>query len=560
MNGTRAVLCFCVVAILVGGTLLAAEPDRAEIDAIFADYDSTRTPGCSMAVYRDGKIAYARGYGMANLEYGIANGPQTVFRIGSTSKQFTAMVIALLAEQGKLSLDDDIRKFFPEMPDYGSPVTVGHLVHHISGLRDYLGLASLADWSEDYSIAEALTLVMRQTELNFESGSEYLYSNSNYFLMAQIVEKVTGQTLHAWADDHIFRPLQMGNSHFHDDHTHIVPNRADGYDSDGEGEFRISMTILDMVGDGGVYTTVADLLRWDRNFYDNKLGSGGPELIDLLYTPGTLNDGESIDYAFGLFVGEYRGVREIQHGGAFVGFRAGLNRYPDQRLSVAVLCNYADTNPTGMARQVAELYLADALDAAAQGGSSEGQTETAAEAVAVPADELTRAVGEYWNRNDFRVRGIVLEDGVLYYERAGGGRTELAPLGEDRFRMIGVPVRVIVGFERAPGVPTKMVVDVEGQDTVSFEGFERATPSAATLAGISGEYYSEELDHRQVLKVVDGELIAVRRQGTETFGPLTGDVFSNGGVAMVLERDEKGAVSGFRVHAGRVRNLFYERR
>ena len=553
-----ASLCF-LIGILVGGTLLAAEPDRVEIDRVFADYDSTRSPGCSMAVYRDGKIAYSRGYGMANLEYGIANGPQTVFRIGSTSKQFTAMAIAILAEQRKLSLDDDIRKFFPEMPDYGATVTVRHLVHHISGLRDYLGLASFADWGRDYSVAEALTLVTRQKELNFEPGSEFLYSNSNYFLMSQIVEKVTGQSLHSWADEHIFRPLQMGKTHFHDDHTHIVRNRADGYAPDGDGGFEISMTILDMVGDGGIYTTVSDLLLWDRNFYDNELGQGGPALIDLVYAPGILNDGESTGYAFGLGVGEHRGVREISHGGAFVGYRAGLNRYPDQRLSVAVLCNYGDTNPTRMARQVAELYLADVLEAPANERSPERAAETGAEVVAVPAKELARVVGEYWNPDDFRVRGIVLEDGVLFYARNGGGRTELAPAGGGGFRMVGVSTDVSVSFEPARGAPTKMVVDIEGQDTVSFEALERATPSTGELTGIAGEYYSEELDHRQVLKAVDGTLIAVRREGEETFRPLAGDVFTNGGVALVLERDENGAASGFRLHAGRIRNLLYKR-
>jgi CubicO group peptidase (beta-lactamase class C family) len=559
MLRTTITLCFCLVGLLASGGLPAAEPERAEIDAVFSEYDSTRTPGCSMAVYRDGKIAYSRGYGMANLEYGIANGPQTVFRIGSTSKQFTAMAIALLAEQGKLSLDDDIRKFFPEMPDYGSSVTVRHLVHHTSGLRDYLGLASFADWGRHYSVDEALKLITRQKELNFEPGTEYLYSNSNYFLMAHIVEKVSGQTLHAWSDEHLFGPLAMKDSHFHDDHTHIVPNRADGY-SDSRDGFRINMTILDMVGDGGVYTTVTDLLKWDNNFYENKLGNGGRKLIDLVYTPGSLNDGEAIDYAFGLSVGEHRGVREIQHGGAFVGYRAGLNRYPDQRLSVAVLCNYGETSPTRMARQVAELYLGEALDAVAEEESSPGEAKADAAAIAVSAEELNRATGEYWNLNDFRVRSIEQEDGLLYFVRAGRGRTKLAPLGDDRFRMVGVPVHVVVRFEQPSGSPKQMIVDVEGQDTVRFQAFNRVTPSAASLAEVAGEYSSDELDHRQLLKVVEGELAMVRRGGTDTFQPLAEGVFSSGRITMVLERDEKGAVSGFRLHAGRIRNLLYEKR
>lgn len=309
-----------------------------------------------MAVYREGDIVFSRGYGMANLEFGIANGPKTVFRIGSTSKQFTAMAIALLAEKGSLSLDDDIHQFFPEMRDYGDPVTVRQLIYHTSGLRGYLVLADQADWGEDYTVAEARQIIFRQLELNFPPGTEHRYSNTGYFLMSQIVPSVTDQTLREWASQNIFRPLQMKNTHFHDDHTHIVENRAVGYESSGDGAFRISMTTLDMVGDGGIYTTVEDLLKWDQNYYNNQLGQGTQDLIELLQTPGTLKNGDVLTYAFGLNVGEFEGMREISHGGAFVGYRAGLNRYPDHHLAVAVLCNYADADPTSLARRVASLY------------------------------------------------------------------------------------------------------------------------------------------------------------------------------------------------------------
>ena len=552
---------FVVAAtLLLSISVLAGTPERAEIDEVFADYDSTHSPGCSMAVYRDGEIAYARGYGMANLEYGIANGPNTVFRIGSTSKQFTAMAIALLAEQGKLSLDDDIHEFFPEMPDYGEPVTVRHLIHHTSGLRDYLGLTWLADWSEDYSIDEALRMILRQQELNFPPGTAHLYSNTGYFLLSQIVQNVTNQSLREWADENMFRPLGMTNTHFHDDHTHIVENRADGYGSSEEDGFRISMTILDMVGDGGVYTTVDDLLKWDRNFYDNRLGKGGSKLIDLVQTPGKLNNGDALDYAFGLGVGEYAGTREISHGGAFVGYRAGLNRYPDHRLSVAVLCNYANTNPTGLARRVASLYLSEKEDKADSTDQAEALPQETSEVVEVSVEVLERVAGEYWNPDDFMVRSIVVADDSLFYDRGGDRRSRLDPLGNDSFLMADVPVLVNVRFEPLGETPHAMIVEVEGQEPLRLEALERASPGEKELSAYAGSYYSEELDHVQVLEINEGVIEARRRGGTESIQPLQRDLFITGdGVALMFERDEEGKVNGFQLQAGRVRNLRYVR-
>lgn len=445
-------------------------PTPQQVDAVFAEWDSTQTPGCSLGVYRNGRMAYARGYGMANLEYGIANSPRTVFRTGSVSKQFTAMAITLLAESGALSLDDDIHQYFPQMYDYGVPVTLRQMIHHTSGLRDYLTLAELADLGEDYSVPEAVELIARQRELNFPPGEEFLYSNSNYFLLSQVVERVTGKTLHEWAEENLFRPLGMTSTHFHDDHTHVVKNRADGHLPAEGGGYRLSMTILDMVGDGGVFTTVEDLLLWDRNFYGNRLGKGGPALIQTVETVGRLNDGSETGYAFGLRVGEHRGLRTIGHGGAFAGYRAAMERYPEKRLTVAVLCNVGTVEPMRLARQVAELYLADAMKP-----ESETEVEAPPEAEAAPE-------------------------------------------------------------------PT-------------------ALPEAE-LAAYAGRYYSDELLSEQVLEVQDGVLRLRRRAGAIELRPLSPDVFGNQELELVLrfERGENGAVTAFRIDAGRVRNLRSVRR
>ncbi len=533
-----------------------APPAPEQIDAVFAEYDSTSSPGCSLGIYRGGEIVYARGYGMANLEYGIANTPQSVFRIASTSKQFAAMTMALLAEEGKLSLDDDLRQFFPEMSDYGHPVTIRHIVHHTSGLRDYLTLAYLAEWGESYSVEESLDLILRQRRLNFEPGKQWLYSNSNYFLISQIVEKVTGESLRTWAEKHIFAPLGMKHSHFHDDHTRIVPRRASGYSPHDDG-WRIDMTTLNHVGDGGVFTTVEDLFLWHQNFADNRLGKGGPELIELVTTAAKLDDGESTGYSFGLSIDDYRGVRHVNHGGAFVGYRANTSRFPDHDLGIAVLCNVGTAIPGRLTTQIADLYLADVLEPRPGDSEQEGTDEEGEEPAGVELSvaQLERFVGSYWQEDDRMFREILLRDGSLIYSRGGGRDSPLQPLGEDRFQMLEVPVDVVVRFEAS-----RMIVDVAGQEPSSFEAFVSVEPGPEEMTHLAGRYYSAELDHVQRLEIEDGELVARHRAGDQTFMPRMADVWTAGFLTVRFQRNEDGEVEGFLLDAGRVRDLQYERR
>lgn len=339
----------------------ASDPRTKEVDKIFASWDKLDSPGCSLGIIQEGRFIYERGYGMANLEYGIPLTSQSVFRIGSTSKQFTAMCIVLLEEEGKISLDDNLREYFPEMPDYAESITIRQLLHHTSGVRDYLTLMSLKGARDDdfYTDPEVVDMIARQKELNFAPGDEFLYSNSGYFLLAEIVKRVTGDSMRVYAEDKIFKPLGMTHTHFHDDHTQIVKSRASGYGRKKGGDFWINMTTLGMIGDGGVFTSVDDLLLWDQNFYDNKLGKADKSLIDKMLTPGVLKSGEKLDYAFGLGISEYKGLKMVSHGGSFVGFRADMIRFPEQKFSVIVLANLGNINPSRLAKQVADIYLAD---------------------------------------------------------------------------------------------------------------------------------------------------------------------------------------------------------
>jgi CubicO group peptidase (beta-lactamase class C family) len=375
----------------------AQQPDgTASVDSVFAIYDNTRSPGCALGVIRDGEFLLRRGYGMADLEHGTPISSATVFRIGSTSKQFTAAAMVLLEQEGKLSLDDDIRLHMPEIPEYGEPVTIRQLyltLMYLSGLRD----------DDFFTDDEVVAMLARQRELNFPPGDQYLYSNSGYFLLSQIVKRVADVSLREYAEQRIFGPLGMQNTHFHDDHTEIVPDRAMGYaPAEGDG-FRISMTTLGMIGDGGVFTSVDDLLKWDNFFYDSTAAVPPvPRYSDFwqsMLTRGVLSDGDTLDYALGLSHGKYRGLRTIRHSGGFVGFRAQMVRFPDERFSVICLCNLSRSNPTRLVRAVADVYLADLMDPAeaaseGRGGSEdEGPTQPATK----PETDLAAITGTYFS-------------------------------------------------------------------------------------------------------------------------------------------------------------------
>ena len=332
--------------------------DTTAIDNVFADFNS-ETPGCALGVVQSGQLVYGRGYGMANLEHDIPINTTSVFRIGSVSKQFAAAVAALAAMEGYLDLEDPLQKWIPELPDYGEPLTLRHTLNHTSGLRDYITLMSLKGLRGDdfYTVAELIQVQALQEELNFPSGSEYLYSNSGYVLATEAVARAVGKPFKDYAEEVLFRPLQMSHSHFHDDHNHIVPLRADGYSPRGDG-FRTNMTTLDMIGDGGVYTSIDDMVHWVTALEQDGIRSG---LTPILETRGVLNSGEEISYALGQSHGEHRGLATIGHGGSWVGFRADVLRFPSQSTSIVTLCNRADASPSGRAIQVADIVLAEHL-------------------------------------------------------------------------------------------------------------------------------------------------------------------------------------------------------
>jgi CubicO group peptidase (beta-lactamase class C family) len=559
MNGRLILLLIFTLTAALPASAGEQSPVHA-VDEIFAEYDRESSPGCALGVIRDGAFIYRRGYGMANLEHRIPLSSGSVFRIGSTSKQFTAMAVALLAEDGALSLDESLRRYFPEFPEWAEAVTVAQLVHHTSGIRDYLQLAYLAGMTSDaahYTDEWALQLLARQRALNFPPGEQHLYSNSGYLLLAHLVERVSGMSLKAFAGKHIFGPLGMEHSHFHDDHTHVVRGRAAGYAPLEAGGFAISMTTLDMVGDGGVYTTIDDLLLWDRNFYDNRLGAGGPSLIERMITPGRLSDGSIMDYASGLNVEAFRGLKMISHGGAFVGYRADLIRFPEQRFSVAVLCNRSDGSPSAKARAVAEHYLADSMTSVAPLDDT-----ISAEEIEPTAEFLERYAGDFWEPTEGFAAKTRVIDGRLWAVHSPERRNELVPIGSHRFRMPDVGADVVVTFEMGEAGVVRMKRTINGRVRGAFTPFERHVVPAESLAAYAGVYFSPELRIYYALSVTDGTLVfRVAEEPARELVPMFGETFENpywGSFEFL--RDTNGAIRGFHLQSGRVKGLAFSRR
>ncbi len=404
-----------------------------KVDKIFAEINNSSDPGCALGVIKDGELIYSKGYGMADLEHGIPINNETIFYIGSVSKQFVTMCILLLEEEEKLDLDAEIQTYLPDFPRYEAPLTLRHFVHHTSGVRDNLTLWSLTgkdylDYIDDDAIYE---LIKRQKELNFTPGDRYMYSNSCYFMLSKVVENVSGQSLREYAQQNIFKPLNMNNTHFHDNHKHIIKNRAFSYGKTDSGFDNLIMR-FDLVGSGGLYTNVKDMLLWDRNFYDNKLGKGNPDLIKKMHEDGVLNNGESAEYAFALVNGEYRGLRTVSHSGALAGYRAELMRFPDQNFSVILLGNYDTFNSTGKAHQVAEAYLGD-LMSKPENQFSESQSQNEEVMIDQPSD-LSQYIGSFYNE-ELDVSYVVFEvNNTLNFTIGYSDSTTLTYTGNDTFR------------------------------------------------------------------------------------------------------------------------------
>ena len=559
----RFVLCF----VLLGQTnLLAGQLSeaslasglKAEVDRVFAPWDKPESPGCALGIVHEGKLVYQKGYGQANLEHNIPINPSTVFYIASTSKQFTAASIALLAKQNRLSLDDDIRKYLPELPEHDSRITLRHLIHHTSGIPDYLELLGLAGERLDdvHGEEEILELLSRQKSLSFKPGDQFLYSNSGYFLLGVIVKRVSGKSLAQFAEEQIFNPLGMTHTRFHDSRTRLVKNRAQGYFSSKEGEFRNYLTQFDRVGDGGLMTTVEDLFRWDQAMENGTLR--GKDFASSLLTQGQLNNGNSLTYGFGLMVGQHRGLRTISHGGSFIGFKSELLRFPEQRLSVICLCNHNATDATKLAKEVANIVLDHT-----PGQSVPPATISAVEPVErIPLKETDLkggatvfrepTTGSLWRFSTEEGKIVATVDGQSF---------QLRPIGPGRYRSLDAPIDLELEFQRPnPDRPLVLQLGVEGQSPIALETIDPVSPTADQLGEFGGNYYSPELQTLYQLFLHDGKLfLRLKNNPDAEVVPVLKDLFRVEGKNLLFSRNSQRQINGFVLSSGRIRNLRFVR-
>ncbi len=531
-----------------------AVTQNEQVDQLFTVWDTKDTPGAAVAIVKDGSIIYKKGYGMANLEYDIPISPSSVFHIASISKQFTVFSILLLEKQGKLSLDDDIRKHIPEVPDFGKTITLRHLASHTSGLRDQWNLLSMAGWRMDDVITKEhiLKLVSKQKELNFNPGDEYAYCNTGFTLLAEVVSRISDMSFAEFTEANIFEPLNMSNTLFYDDHEKIVKNRAYSYHSDSGG-YKKSVLNFANVGATSLFTTVEDLSLWSMNF--SNMVVGDTSIINTMNTPAILNNGKTFGGALGQFVGEYKGLNEIQHGGADAGYRSYLTRFPDQNFAVIVFSNSAEFNSGRMAHKVVDIYLKDKIKTEEK--QEEVKEESTSEVIALDQNTAATYVGDFELQPGFIIT-VSSNNGQLSKLATGEAEVSLTPISTTEYTVEGVDAKI--EFIPNSGKNIEMIKLHQGGQIMEAPRVEAFDKTSVNLSDFSGEYYSEELSTTYYFTLVGDTLVAKHNRLSDfNLNPIKKDMFTGDFGQVQFIRDANNAITGYKVSNGRVRNLYFEK-
>jgi len=520
-----------------------------KIDNIFKNYDSN-SPGCAVAIMKKGEVIFKKGYGMATMEYNAPISPSTIFHIASESKQYVAFCMLLLEQQGKLSVDDDIRKYLDFVPDFGKKITIKNLIHHTSGLRDQWQLLANAGWQLDDVITQdhVIKLVSKQKALNFSPGEEMLYCNTGYTLMAEIVKKTSGLTLRQYCDSFIFKPLGMSNTHFHDDYREIVKNRAYSYSPRRGGGYQNAVLSYSIVGATSLFTTVEDEIKWLRNYETGQVG--GKALIERMYETGVLNDGKKLKYAFAISIDDYKGWKYIGHGGGDAGFRTYACRFPEQELGIVVFSNLGTVNPTILSFQIADAFLPQKTVAETPKGKP------------IDSNFLKRLEGKYYSHRGLELN-LAYDNGRLMSrapgQTSGGNEWKLTAAGPNRYEAAGL----YIIFNSMEGRDSIQGFKVENQN--GYQQFYRhpANPKKLEPAEYVGRYYGEETEAYYTVVQKDTNLVLQHRKFSDvTLEYDAPDQFNNNNWWMSnirFLRDSKGKVVAFEVNSGRVLHLRYDK-
>ncbi|MEJ7559295.1 MAG: serine hydrolase [Pedobacter sp.] len=523
-----------------------------KVDEIFTEWTNTYSPGAAIAVVKDGKVLYKKGYGMANLEYLIPITPSTVFHIASVSKQFTVFAILLLEKEGKLSIDDDIRKYIPEVPDFGKTITLRQLASHTSGLRDQWDLLRMAGWRMDDVITKGhiLRMVSRQKELNFNPGDEFLYCNTGFTLLAEVVSRVSGKTFAEYTKSNIFNPLQMSSTLFYDDHEKIVKNRAYSYRPDNSGYKKSNLNFAN-VGATSLFTTAEDLSKWALNFSSLKIGSQA--IITKMNSKAVLNNGNTIDYALGQSVGKYKGLNEIQHGGADAGYRSYLTRFPDQKLEIIALSNSASFDIRKIAHQIADIYLKGKLIETPVPQKAEPN-----KIISVDNNLLKSYVGEF-ELQPGMILSVTENGGQLSAQATAQPAFKLIATSNTEFEVTSVGAKITFLASVAGKVDTLQLN--QGAANIKAPRVKISDKPVNNLKDFEGKFYSDELATEYRLIIANGKLTLThnRLENIELNSGNTKDIFDGELGEFKFVRDTNNLIIGFKINSGRVRNLWVKK-
>lgn len=523
-----------------------------KIDSLFIGWNVPNHPGGAVAIMKDGNTIYSKAYGLASLEYLAPNSTGTIFNIASVSKQFTAMGIVLLEEQGKLAFDDDIHKYIPELPDFGETITIRHLLQHTSGLRSLHALFALAGWRDDDSRTneDLNRIILDQKDLNFTPGSEFLYCNTGYMLMVNIIENVTGEKFKDWMKENVFNALDMSQSYVEDLYSRVVANNATSYY--GGDNFERAVEYWGYIGSGNMHSTTSDLLKWLSNF--NTPQEGWESAFKKMQTIDTLSNGAANNYAFGIVADEHLGNKRIQHGGAIGGFRSFIATYPDENLSVVVLTNFSGGSPVQNSNKIAEIILGNGVD-------DEDSVNEQIGTIKLSTKALSKYEGTYWNSTANYSRKIYLKDDTLRYSRSENSESPIVPIGEDEFQMLEVPAILNIKFEMK-GSESIMIVTVNDGEPNILEGYTPTDPGKEELALYTGKFYSPEIETTYIISLVNDTLSCHHiRHGDFKLTRIREDVLKGEWPLNIAKyhKDENGNINGILVSNGRVRNLWFEK-
>ena len=549
-------LALCIYSLLSFGQLKESQ----EIDTIFKQWFKQNVPGGAIGIIKDGELMYSKGYGIADLEHDIKINSSSVFNTCSISKEFVSFSLLLLEEQGKLNLDDTVQTYLPDFPEYDAPLTIRHFINHTSGIRDVKELIHLKGKNifDNLEPEEVYTLIKHQKALEFSPGDKFAWSNSDYFILSMIIEKVSGQSLKTFTQEHIFGPLGMKNTLFYDDNTDLIKNRVFSYNKkNAEDGFDNVIMRFHLVGSFGAYSTIEDLFLWDQNFYNNKLGKGGQKIIKNMHEEGLLNNGESSGYAHSMTINNYKGLKTVGHGGSFAGYRSVILRFPDERVSVIILANRGDADLWTMSYQLADVLLKEKFIAV----SKKTETKTVNPEI-TPIKEkfsLAQITGNYEREPGSLFKFSIKNDSLQLVAWWSNEPLMLINTEGNTYKEANNPSDQFIFSELKNHLTQKLTVSGPSFKFISKRK-EKIDFSALNLADYIGDFYSEEIDATHLLFLEDGKLkVKIAINEVLALAPYNIDTFYSDDYFVHFSRTN-GKVSGFNLKAGWVTNLKFKKK